>query len=194
MAQFDELQTLWQTQPSAATPPFDPAPLSGAFRRFGRRQDIINVAKFAIVIWAVVRCFTAFRDRPLTSVALGGILLSAAVALVAEWRIQRGIARLNFTAPSIDFVRAAVARLHAQRNPYHTRAYLFLFTAIFAAYNLITYAAWQRLTVERRILLHGLASISPIILYAFVADVERRRLWVCEGPPCSGAFEEIDLR
>ena len=33
-----------------------------------------------------------------------------------------------------------------------------------------------------------------IILYAFVADVERRRLWVCEGPPCSGAFEEIDLR
>ena len=23
-----------------------------------------------------------------------------------------------------------------------------------------------------------------IILYAFVADVERRRLWVCEGPPC----------
>ena len=33
-----------------------------------------------------------------------------------------------------------------------------------------------------------------IILYAFVADVERRRLWVCEGPPCSGTFEEIDLR
>ena len=35
---------------------------------------------------------------------------------------------------------------------------------------------------------------STIILYAFVADVERRRLWVCEGPPCSGTFEEIDLR
>ena len=33
-----------------------------------------------------------------------------------------------------------------------------------------------------------------IILYAFVADVERRRLWVCEGPPCTAAFEEIDLR
>jgi isopenicillin-N N-acyltransferase-like protein len=33
-----------------------------------------------------------------------------------------------------------------------------------------------------------------IILYAFVADVEQRRLWVCEGPPCSGTFEEIDLR
>ena len=25
-----------------------------------------------------------------------------------------------------------------------------------------------------------------VILYAFVADVERRRLWVCEGPPRSG--------
>jgi isopenicillin-N N-acyltransferase-like protein len=35
---------------------------------------------------------------------------------------------------------------------------------------------------------------STIILYAFVADVEHLRLWVCEGPPCSGAFEEIDLR
>jgi isopenicillin-N N-acyltransferase-like protein len=32
-----------------------------------------------------------------------------------------------------------------------------------------------------------------IILYAFVADVERRRLWVCDGPPCRGAFAEIDL-
>ncbi len=34
---------------------------------------------------------------------------------------------------------------------------------------------------------------STVILYAFVADVERRRLWVCEGPPCSGTFQEIDL-
>lgn len=34
----------------------------------------------------------------------------------------------------------------------------------------------------------------PIILYAFVADVDRGRLWVCEGPPCSATFEEIDLR
>jgi hypothetical protein len=44
---------------------------------------------------------------------------------------------------------------------------------------------------------HGLDPADPdstIILYAFVADVERRRLWVCEGPPCSGTFEEIDLR
>jgi isopenicillin-N N-acyltransferase like protein len=32
-----------------------------------------------------------------------------------------------------------------------------------------------------------------IILYAFVADCDRRRLWVCEGPPCTGAFEEVDL-
>lgn len=35
---------------------------------------------------------------------------------------------------------------------------------------------------------------STIILYAFVADVDRGRLWVCEGSPCSGTFEELDLR
>src|SRR5438105_918328 len=155
MAQFEELQTLWQTQPSAATPPFDPTALSGAFRRFGRRQDIINLAKSALVVWAVVRCYIAFHDRPMMAIACVGLLLFAVVALIAEWRIQRGIARLNFTAPSIDFVRAAIARLHAQRNPYHTPAYLVLFAAIFIAYNLMTYAAWPRLTLERRVLLHS---------------------------------------
>src|SRR3954467_5027165 len=165
MAQFDELQTLWQTQPSTTTPPFDPAALSGAFRRFGRRQDIINLAKFALVIWATDQCYTAFRNRPLLALASGGLLLFAVVALIAEWRIQRGIARLNFTTPSTDFVRTAIARLHAQRNPYHTPVYLVLFGAIFAGYNLMTYATWPRLTVERRILMHVLASISPVIFY-----------------------------
>jgi hypothetical protein len=44
---------------------------------------------------------------------------------------------------------------------------------------------------------HGPDPTDPddtIILYAFVADLDRRRLWVCEGPPCSGVFEEVDLR
>ena len=43
---------------------------------------------------------------------------------------------------------------------------------------------------------HGPDPADPdgsIVLYAFVADVERRRLWVCEGPPCRGSFDEIDL-
>jgi len=34
---------------------------------------------------------------------------------------------------------------------------------------------------------------STIILYAFVADCDHGRLWVCEGPPCAGSFEEVDL-
>ncbi len=44
---------------------------------------------------------------------------------------------------------------------------------------------------------HGPDPTDPddtIILYAFVADVDRGRLWVCEGPPCSGTFDEVDLR
>jgi isopenicillin-N N-acyltransferase like protein len=43
---------------------------------------------------------------------------------------------------------------------------------------------------------HGPDPADPddtIILYAFVADCDRGRLWVCEGPPCAGTFEEVDL-
>src|SRR3954470_23415788 len=120
MAHFDELQTLWQTQPSPATPAFDPAALAGAFRRFGRRQNIINLAKSALVVWAIDRCYIAYHDRPLMALTSGGLLLFAVVALIAEWRIQRSIARLNFTAPSNDFVRAAIVQLQGQRNPFHT--------------------------------------------------------------------------
>ncbi len=44
---------------------------------------------------------------------------------------------------------------------------------------------------------HGPDATDPdgtIVLYAFVADVDRQRIWVCEGPPCTGSFEEVDLR
>jgi hypothetical protein len=79
-------------------------------------------------------------------------------------------------------VRTAIARLHAQRNPYHTPVYLVLFGAIFAGYNLMTYAAWPRLSVERRILMHVLASISPVIFYVFGRWVRAKR-WNAEYRP-----------
>ena len=45
------------------------------------------------------------------------------LALIAEWRNQRAIARMNFAAPSMDFVRGAIARLYALRNPFNTREF-----------------------------------------------------------------------
>jgi hypothetical protein len=182
MAQFDELQTLWQTQPSPAIPAFDGAALAGAFRRYGRRQDIINIAKFALVIFAVVRCYTAFHDRLPIALAFGGLLFFAVVAIIAEWRIQRGIARLNFSAPSVDFVRASIARLQAQRNPYHTTAYVFLFASIFIAYNIMAFANWHKMTIERRILSHAVATAFPPLLYVFGRWIRAKR-WNADYRP-----------
>jgi isopenicillin-N N-acyltransferase-like protein len=31
------------------------------------------------------------------------------------------------------------------------------------------------------------------VLFSMVCDVDRRRMWVCAGNPCSGSFEEIDV-
>src|SRR4051794_35742991 len=107
MAQFDELQTLWQTQSAPPAPPVDPAALAGAFRRYGRKQDTINILKSILVGGAIVQSVVAYRREPLMLGATLVILVCAAIALVAEWRIQRSIAQLNFSAPSVDFVRGA---------------------------------------------------------------------------------------
>src|SRR6266566_6178855 len=98
MARFDELQTLWQTQPSAATSAFDAATLTGAFRRYGRRQDLINIAKSVLLAAVLVNAAVRLQHRPLMLAATIGILSICAMALIVEWRIQRRIARLNFSA------------------------------------------------------------------------------------------------
>ena len=175
MARFDELQTLWQTQPSPAMPAFDPAALAGAFRRFGRRQDVINMAKSALLAVVLVHSAVRLRDRPLVLLSTIGILSFCAVALIAEWRIQRRIARLNFSAASVDFVRVTIAHLKAQRNPYHTPAYLALLGSVFIFYNLMAFAAWPRLTIERRIAFHAFACAFPPLIYAFGRWIRAKR-------------------
>src|SRR5262245_26586444 len=131
MAPFDELQTLWQSQ----NPPVAPAAVAGAFRRYGRRRDLINIAKVLMIAFVIVRILLRLRQEPLEMAAILLVLATAAIATAAEWRIQRRIARLDFSTPSIDFVRGTIAHLKAQRNPYHTPAYLLLFLGVFASYN-----------------------------------------------------------
>jgi len=179
MAQFEELQTLWQTQPS---PPATPAALAGAFRRYGRRQDIINIAKSVMIVGALINTVVRFHNRPPMLLATIGILSICAVALIAEWRIQRRIARLNFSAASIDFVRATIAHLKAQRNPYHTPAYGLLLGGVFAFYNFLVFAMWPKLTVERRIIFHVLACLFPPVIYIFGRWVRAKR-WNADYRP-----------
>jgi hypothetical protein len=175
MAPFDELQVLWQNQPAPAARLFDPADITNAFRKFGRRQDMINIAKSVLIFGALVHAAVVLRDRPLMLLSSTLVLLTAALALAAEWRIQRGIARLDFSAPSLHFVRGAILRLQAQRNPYHTREYMILFGAVLVCYNLMTVAVRHKLSMERRIATHGMATAFPFLLYAFGRVVRAKR-------------------
>src|SRR4051794_10464028 len=121
MAPFDELQVLWQSQPVKTLPRFDAAAAAGAFRRYGRRQDIINSAKVILLVVAIAQATLFGRNRPVVLFAVSLMLLFGFMALLAEWRQQRAIAAFDFSAPSVAFVRAAIARLQAQRNPLHSR-------------------------------------------------------------------------
>jgi hypothetical protein len=199
MANFDELQTLWQSQaslplrlPASALPggvrqarqhldTFDvwveiqPSTLSGALRRLGRKQDIINIVKALLIVFAFVNTLVNAAGRPVVFMVSMAILFVAAVGVFIEWRIQRGIARLDFSACSVDFVRNAIARMQAQRNPYHTPAYVALFAAVFVGYNLLVVAAWPKLPMERRIFWHAMTVMAPAASYALGRWIRARR-------------------
>jgi hypothetical protein len=174
MAPFDELQTLWQSQ-NPPPPAVNPAALAGAFRRLGRKHDLINIAKALLLAAALVNTVIGVSHRPLVLLTIVGILSFGVIALVVEWRIQRGIARLNFSACSVDFVRDAIARMQAQRNPYHTPAYFSLLAAVLVGYNLIVYSSWTKLSPDRRVLWHVVASTFPAVIYVFGRWVRAKR-------------------
>src|SRR5260370_302777 len=99
MAQFEELQQLWQQQAETPVSPRDAESLASGLRRFGRRQDFINLAKLAALLLQVVFLVTRLRHDPVRM--FGAALIDCCVVyfLVWEWRNQRAVARLNFATP-----------------------------------------------------------------------------------------------
>jgi hypothetical protein len=182
MAPFDELQALWQSQPVQAPPRFDATAAAGAFRRYGRRQDIINTAKVILLMAAIVDSIFFGRHRTVVLFAVSLMLLCGFMALVAEWRQQRAIAAFDFSAPSVAFVRAAIARLQAQRNPLHTREYAAVFGAVFVGYNAIVISSYGKSSVIERVIGHALGVILPVTIYA-VGRAMRARRWEAECRP-----------
>src|ERR1017187_27051 len=65
MARFEELQQLWQRQPRRDTPSNDAAELTNAFRRYGRRHDLIYLGKVALLACQLIFLVTLLRHRPL---------------------------------------------------------------------------------------------------------------------------------
>src|SRR5215471_6447424 len=144
MANFDDLQELWQHQ---VTPEpvstRDAASLAKDLRKFGRRQDLINGAKLALMVWQVVVLVMRYRHDPVRM--FGMMVLDCCVLyfLLNEWRNQRAVARLNFAASSVEFVRDAIARLEALKNPFRGREFYILMAGFCVGMNLlITQRGW----------------------------------------------------
>jgi hypothetical protein len=182
MAPFDELQALWQSQPVKTIPHFDAAAAAGAFRRYGRRQDVINTVKVILLLAAIVNAIFFGQHRPVVLFAVSLMLLCGFVALVAEWRNQRAIASFDFSAPSVAFVRGALDRLQAQRNALHTREYAAVFVAVFVGYNAIVISSYGRSTIAERVIGHAMGAILPVMIYV-VGRAVRAHRWEAECRP-----------
>ena len=182
MAAFEELQTLWQNQDGHLAPRFDAVAAATAFRRYGRRQDIINTVRSVILAGAMVQVVFLSRHKPIFLFAFSLILFAGVLALITEWRNQRAIASFDFTAPSVAFVRATIARLKQQRDPFHTREFAILFGAIFVGYNLMVLNSYGTWSITHRILGHAIGTVFPIIVYR-AGRMFRARRWESECRP-----------
>ena len=93
MVRFEELQELWQNQPAPAVKTEEAVSLAQAFRRYGRRQDLINGSKVVALVLQLGYLIVRMHGHPIQ--LAGGLLVDLCVVcfLVYEWRNQRAIAR-----------------------------------------------------------------------------------------------------
>lgn len=194
MVPLEELQELWQSQTVALAEPdtVRAAELTQAFRRYGRRQNYFNVVRLGavvlqIVLWARVK-------EPRTAPSLWGIavlVLGELVFLFSDWRNQLGIARLDFTEPSLEFVRTTIQRLYEQRNPIRRYGW-FLMATLAGGCNLLVLAKEQQLAPLVRIAYHLTACAMPFA--GFVVGLKIRGVrWRYECLPLVerlGAIED----
>ena len=171
MAQFEELQHLWQRQPQRTTPPGDAAVLSNAFRRYGRRNDLIYLGKAIVIASLLILLVSLLRHRPLAMFGACLAVFSGVLFLISDWRTQRAIARLNFASPSVEFLRSAIARLEAQRDPFHSREFRIGWGGFWVGCNLIFADKWSLMTPTL-----ALAVLACVLAAHFFAYASARRV------------------
>jgi hypothetical protein len=175
MARFEELQQLWQQQPQRTMPLRDAAALSNAFRRYGRRHDLINLGKVIVIACQLIFLVSQLRHRPL---ALFGACIadfSAILFMVSDWRTQRAIARLNFAEPSVEFLRSAIARLDAQRNPFRTREFYIAMGGFWIGCNLMFASMGYPMTLSRALTAFAFTTATPFAAYALGRWIRGKR-------------------
>ena len=173
MAQFEQLQELWRTQPQPRARAFDPDLTAAGFRRYGRRQDWINLAKLAVVV--AVLAWSAYMTRsPWFRAGMAWIGSGAVLMIALDWRKQRRIAGLDFSSPSLAFVQKAYAGLLAQRSPFQSQYWIFLVTML-GGINMMflgdAYAAGR----PPRLSIHLAASAMTLAAFGLGLFIRRKR-------------------
>jgi hypothetical protein len=182
MAPFEELQELWQSQPVALAQPntaAQAAELTEAFRRYGRRQNFFNALRLGAVLIQIVWVLLKARRTPLTLCGFGLLIVGEAVYLFSDWRTQLGMARLDFTGTSLEFLRTTMQQLYDQRIPAGWQLWTLIACAA-AGMNLMVLSKDHNYALLERIAYHLSACATPFAALVLGFRIRGRRWrYVC---------------
>lgn len=186
MAPFEELQELWQNQTAPFVPSADLRGVAEQLRRFGRNQMWINGIKLVVLVCATFRLVTRFHWAPLA--AGGAILMFSGLLLylVLDWRNQIGLSRLDFSAPSVEFVRRTRERLRHQLNPMR-KLFWVLVVTIGGGLNLILLARPEKPGLQR---IADHVGVTALPFFAYVVGVKIREFRFRRE--CGAVLEKVE--
>ena len=186
MVRFEELQELWQNQPPRTPAAFDVRGLTAELQRFGRHQTWLNSLKTILLVGTFVRMVTRTGEAPLTIAGAVLMYIGLTTYLVLDWRNQIGISRLDFSAPSVAFVRQARTRLQDQLNPMR-RVFWLLVITVGGGFNLVL-LAWPEASVSRVIARHLTATALPFAAYVWGQKIRAFRF----RRECGAVMERLE--
>ena len=186
MVRFEELQELWQKQPIRLPAAFDARGLAAELQRFGRQQTRINLVRTLVLAATAARLATNNRPTPATIAGALLMLSGMVVYLVLDWRNQIGISRLDFSAPSVEFVRLARARLQHQLNPMR-RVFWLLVLTVGGGFNLMLLGKPAK-SVTVTVVGHAIATALPFVAYGLGQKIRQFRF----RRECGAVMERLD--
>lgn len=185
MEQFDALQALWKRHGSRDASGLLAGALAARLKRYGRYELSIGMLKIGLVSAAVVPAvWWLLRARPASPVMTAGVLWSAAAIgalVILQWREQRALARLDYAAPSAEFINAAIDTLERVQSSAVTHAQ-FLAGALIIGLNAIAWGSAVPAGPLARTLVHAACTLLPLGAYRVGVAVRRGRAEKALGP------------
>jgi hypothetical protein len=186
MAHFEELQELWQNQASPFVRPMDVRGVAEQLRRFGRNQMWINGIKLTLLVSLNFRLMSQAHWALLPVAGTILMFIGLLLYLVLDWRNQIGLSRLDFSAPSVEFVHRTRERLQHQLNPMRKLFWVFVVT-IGGGFNLILMGRSQH-SGAARIADHVGATALPFFAYVLGVRIREFRF----RRECGAVLEKVD--